>query len=210
MPPKQKREEYRTVTSNPRYEVSNFGNVRRVVTPYPAGKRGMYLAVSLWNGSGKRRARSVHILVAEAFIGPRPVGMVPDHVDGNGRNNRLDNLEYVTRSENAKRAIRLGSFVPFKPLPKCGPETIRMIRRRYNRGDSPRLLCQEFGITHPTLIRYTRGLKREQGHKLRRGLGAEMAAKWVFRKVTAGMLAKEYGVSTGYARRVIWEHRRDC
>lgn len=98
------------------YEVSSAGDVRRL-----AGGRGSrrsvlkgrlstgssdtwrtrYLKVALhWNG--KRHDTPVHHLVAEAFLGPRPLGLEINHRDGNPQNNRADNLEYVTHSENVR------------------------------------------------------------------------------------------------------------
>lgn len=50
----------------------------------------------------------IHVLVAEAFIGPREQGYEVDHKDGNKLNNSVLNLEYVTPRENTQRAFRLG------------------------------------------------------------------------------------------------------
>lgn len=47
-----------------------------------------------------------HILVAIAWIGPRPKGFELDHKDGNIRNSAAYNLEYVTPEENRLRASR--------------------------------------------------------------------------------------------------------
>lgn len=201
------KEKWKQVNGWPRYEISNLGNMCRVVTPYKAGKNHTYLAVSLWDGHGKRHPRSVHILVAEAFLGPRPAGMVPDHVDGNGLNNREDNLEYVTRSENAKRAVRMGRLIPPNPQPKLSLEIIREVRKRYRAGEAPNTLLKEFDISHPTLMKYTKGIAREQGHKVRRGLGAKIAAEWVPQKVTVKMLAAKYNLSEGYTRVLLWRLR---
>lgn len=109
-------EVWRLVENFPDYEVSNFGRVRRVTDAgiYPAGYilatttllKG-YPSVELRNAEGFVRHK-VHRLVARAFLGPPPVGSQVDHIDGNKRNSRDTNLEYVTPSENARRAQRLG------------------------------------------------------------------------------------------------------
>lgn len=97
------------------YEVSDRGNVRRL----RAGKGariGQSLALCFATTgypvvsiciNGDRRVDHVHRLVAQAFIGP-PNGLMVNHIDGNKRNNRIENLEYVTREENAAHAGRIG------------------------------------------------------------------------------------------------------
>ena len=42
----------------------------------------------------------VHLLVARAFIGPKPDGMVCDHIDRNKANNSWRNLRYTSLSGN--------------------------------------------------------------------------------------------------------------
>lgn len=54
-----------------------------------------------------RRAR-VHVLVCEAFLGPRPDGLVTRHLNGNPYDNRVDNLTYGTVSENARDCVEHG------------------------------------------------------------------------------------------------------
>lgn len=49
---------------------------------------------------GKRRYLRVASLIAAAFIGERPQGMVVRHIDGNLLNNRPENLAYSTQKEN--------------------------------------------------------------------------------------------------------------
>lgn len=78
------------------------GSKKQVLTP--ALRRDGYLFVTL-SVNSLRAHRTIHSMVAEAFIGPRPAGAHINHIDGNKRNNALENLEYVTASRNAQHAI---------------------------------------------------------------------------------------------------------
>lgn len=52
--------------------------------------------------NGIRKDYRVHRLVYRTYKGDIPVGMVIDHIDGNTRNNNIDNLRCVTISENCR------------------------------------------------------------------------------------------------------------
>lgn len=73
---------------------------------YP-DKRGYPWVTLTRDGAQKRR--SVHQLVAEAFIGPRPDGLEVRHKDGDHRNARANNLEYGTHAENMQDMVRHGT-----------------------------------------------------------------------------------------------------
>lgn len=99
------------------YEVSNLGPIRRI--QYAPGtyngkilKPGIdkdgYLKVVLSNQPKKKRTVHVHIVVAEAFLGPRPEGKQVNHIDTNKKNCRSLNLEYLTRLEHEQHAIKNG------------------------------------------------------------------------------------------------------
>lgn len=91
------------------YEVSSYGRVRNskcvLMTQYPT--QG-YLKVVLTQNSIRKNYR-VHRLVLEAFVGRRPNGMMCRHLDGNRRNNRLDNLVWGTNAENQADRIAHGT-----------------------------------------------------------------------------------------------------
>lgn len=93
-------EEWRPVGRDPRYAVSSLGRVRgpsgRILRPNMAD--GKYAQVRL---GAKSTWKSVHILMLEAFVGPRPPQCECRHLDGNPRNNTISNLAWGTRSENA-------------------------------------------------------------------------------------------------------------
>lgn len=66
----------------------------------------MMVQINLEGTRASRKARTVHSLVLEAFIGPRPTpSHQGNHKDGDRTNNRLGNLEWVTPSENARHMI---------------------------------------------------------------------------------------------------------
>jgi len=68
-----------------------------------------YLRVC-FHQDGKKRYSSVHALVLEVFVGPRPAGMQVCHFDGDKSNNRLSNLRWASQSENQKDNARLGTI----------------------------------------------------------------------------------------------------
>lgn len=64
-----------------------------------------YLRVNLSKDKTVKRA-SVHRLVAEAFI-PNPDNLpAVDHIDGNKLNNRVENLQWITQSDNTRKACK--------------------------------------------------------------------------------------------------------
>ena len=54
------------------------------------------------------RTRLVHVLVLEAWVGPRPEKHVTNHINGDKTDNRLENLEYVTQTENMRHSCAMG------------------------------------------------------------------------------------------------------
>lgn len=125
-------EKWKTIPdTQKRYEVSNFGRVRSVerMIIYSTGRKHYhyskyiklrfdaygYLMFNIRN-KGKQQCFKVHRLVALLFIPNKYGKKEVNHKDGDKTNNRVDNLEWVTSSENKKHAIRLGLSDPVKNL----------------------------------------------------------------------------------------------
>ncbi len=50
--------------------------------------------------------RKIHSLILETYVGPCPPGMQCRHLDGDSKNNRLENLVWGTSSENQQDRIQ--------------------------------------------------------------------------------------------------------
>lgn len=97
------------------YEVSNLCRVRRV-KPSSGARVGYILKTFIDRGgypvvylskNGKVKEICVHILMLEAFVGPRPEGCECNHKNGDLLDNRIENLEWVTHKENVQHAHRV-------------------------------------------------------------------------------------------------------
>lgn len=104
------------------YQISNFGNVRSLdrVVNSSAGKtqqlRGKQIKICYnkrinvyevhLHKDSKRKYFKVHRLVADAFIyNDDPINKTTvNHIDGNRANNKANNLEWASYSENEKHA----------------------------------------------------------------------------------------------------------
>lgn len=99
------------------YQVSNLGRVKSLDRRDRCGrfKEGKiksicdngngYCVVNL-KVDGEQKSRTVHRLVATAFI-PNPKNLPEiNHIDGNKKNNTMSNLEWCDRSENVIHAVK--------------------------------------------------------------------------------------------------------
>lgn len=75
---------------------------------------GGYYKTMLLRDDGKYVSKNVHWFITLAFFGERKKGLSVNHKDGNKLNNHIDNLEYVTESENRLHAYKMGLQKPKK------------------------------------------------------------------------------------------------
>lgn len=104
--------EWKTIPSFSDYEINALGQIRRKL-------KGKILSQSIsshgyYQVNIANKSRRTHRLLAEAFI-PNPLNFeTVNHIDGDKLNNNLENLEWMSRSENVKHSREV---LMLRPIP---------------------------------------------------------------------------------------------
>lgn len=145
------REKWREVIGfEGRYEVSDLGRVRnsstgRVLRPGVATHG--YPTVAL----GRGNTRTVHSLVAAAFLGEAPGGCEVCHKDGDRLNPSLTNLRFGTRSSNNMDILDHGGR-------KVTREDVLDIKARLGRGETGRSIAKHYGLSESMISSIKHGV----------------------------------------------------
>jgi DNA-binding XRE family transcriptional regulator len=233
------------------YEASSFGQIKSLARNITFGKGSIkplpeiilkqslqktgYLRLWLFvveNGksTGKQRPWSVHRLVLLTFVGPPPEGTETRHLDGNKTNNKLSNLMYGTKVENAADQVRHGKqrYGSQMHNAQLTEQQVVAIRQAYAKRDvTQHELAEKYGVSTSVIANITSGRlwKHAGGPAKRYGVRfgeahgqsklTEEAVRYIrkhyrFHKVTAAQLAKKFGVSRRTVGQVIagktWKH----
>ena len=114
--------------------------------------------------NGTRKSLYVHRLVMDAFNANNDTQLCINHIDGVKTNNKLNNLEWVTRSENQKHAYRLGLQTPSDNGLK---KTVSIFKNEVllDTKVSIRELCRSFNLDRRTVQRTIAGIyKHHKGY----------------------------------------------
>lgn len=94
---------FKDIKGYPGYQISNFGRVwsdksQKYLSPVP--NNNGYLQIKMIAVNGKRKNELIHRLVAIHFI-DNPEGKAEvNHINHQRDDNRIENLEWVSKSEN--------------------------------------------------------------------------------------------------------------
>ena len=123
-----------------------------------------YMIIRLVRGNKDITTR-VHRLVAEAFLENVDGKDTVNHIDGNKKNNCVDNLEWADRSEQMYHAYRLGLKPPMKGThnsqAKLTDADVAEIKRTYKRNSKEFgtvALGRKYGVTNVVIGRVVRGV----------------------------------------------------
>ena len=90
------------------YQINDNGIVFRNNKQLKTSDNGHDYVNVVLTKNGKPKTHYIHRLVAEAFIPLIDGKNHVNHIDGNKKNNNVNNLEWCNRSENMKHAYKLG------------------------------------------------------------------------------------------------------
>ena len=124
----------------------------------PAKHSAGYRKVVVITLDGRQSQRTVHSLVMEAFEGLRPVGLWINHKNGDKTDNRIENLEYCSASDNQRHAVATG-LAPKPPLKRgtdqhkavLDEDQVRCIRRQYEDGMGIASLARQYMVGESTI-----------------------------------------------------------
>lgn len=125
---------WKTIDEQPKYEVSNLGRIRVKATGLiRKQQKGVtckgYWNISFYQGHGlPTKNYLVHRLVAKAFI-PNPNNLPQvNHIDSNRENNCVDNLEWISISDNLKHSFRSNN----RKAPSSGKKSNNSFYSKYH------------------------------------------------------------------------------
>lgn len=120
----------------------------------PNRDKGGYLQVVLYIGEERTKRRyAVQRLVAVAFLGLCPDGMVTRHRNGNQLDNRPENIRYGTQAENIADKVTHGTMARGERNgnAKLTDAQAAEILRRVRAGEAGGVLAKEFGVDRNTV-----------------------------------------------------------
>jgi hypothetical protein len=155
---------HRTLAGFHGYEVTEDGQV----FSYRRGSKTLLRGVL--NGSGYIQVRVVgpkgralyllHRMVAQAFVANPEGKPHVNHIDGDKRNNRAENLEWVTNKENIQHSwrigLRCGNDGAKNGRAKLNEEQVAEIRELLSQGARQVDVAAQFGVGQAQVSRIAR------------------------------------------------------
>jgi hypothetical protein len=149
-------EVWKTIEDFTNYEISNYGRIRRKYFKgykyrKPVIQKGYCTITFVFNKTSFKKFQ-IHRLVAEAFIENIDKKKCVNHINGIKNDNRLENLEWCTYSENEKHSFDvLGKVTNGIIRRKIKLEDIEKIKQLYNSGITQTKIAGIFNVNSSTI-----------------------------------------------------------
>jgi len=145
-----------------KYLVSNFGRIKsmpnkswnseRILKPL----KQTYCFIDLCKDA-KVKKFTIHRIVAKAFILNNQYKPDVNHINGDKHDNRVENLEWVTKSENQKHAAKLGLINCKGSRNSQSKLTEDIVIAIFNSNKRTSELSKEYNITQSTICDISKG-----------------------------------------------------
>ncbi len=149
---------WKSISNYENYKVSNYGRVKNVKN----GKEKILKSQLTPNGyqivglslNSKAITKTVHRLVAQSFIENYEEKETVNHINGIKTDNRVENLEWCTKSENTKHAFKnLHIITNGIKTRKISINEIDKIKNLYFLGNTQKEISKIYGV-HQSTISY--------------------------------------------------------
>jgi hypothetical protein len=151
-------EEWKQLAEYRDYAVSNCGYVMRLTDGLrykamqiviPVMTAVGYLAINVYP---QRKLVYIHRLVAETFLGDCPGGYECHHIDGDKTNNKVENLEWVSKKEHLEENLLESSHKGSgNPMSKLTEDDVDSIKQLLQEGFPGRTIAKLYGISSATV-----------------------------------------------------------
>lgn len=157
-------EKWKVIPNYSKYECSTHGRIKtfnwkgtgKEAIMKPAHDKSGYLRTMLKGDDGNYHTIKVHRIVAQTFLEQSQDKVEVNHKNGIKDDNRVENLEWVTRSENIAHSLANGLQVPFKGeevgTSKLTEKEVLEIREKFVPRKYSRVkLAKEYNVTEATI-----------------------------------------------------------
>lgn len=148
--------EWRTIPGHSQYEVSKYGvirNTRGMIIKQQTTIKGYKTVRIVCDKTKKQRTNAVGRLVAKTFL-KKPKGKnYVNHINEIKSDNRLKNLEWMTRKENVNHGT-------------CQKRRIKYLKKDFRvrnpdgkifKGSNLKEFCSKMGLEYTSMVRVTKG-----------------------------------------------------
>jgi len=122
----------------------------------PSANNKGYLGLTLSVGK-KLYSRSVHKLVALAFLGECPHGYEVDHINGDRSDNRIENLRWFPIGENRSRGTKGVKLPPYRNRmgnnPRAKKVEVYEEGKRIDTISCAKYISQEYGVSYEAVLK---------------------------------------------------------
>lgn len=152
-------EEWRTIPGFPCYLASNRGRVASIMVPQTTKNRRYIIHMTKGIEKGRKNkgrlpktGMLVHRIILETFGPPKPFdGALARHLNDDTWDNRLENLAWGSKGDNARDAIKNGRWPVSEDHPhaKLSNRQVQRIRARYDASGGRKLekIAADYGMS---------------------------------------------------------------